>query len=393
MKLIFAIICMLALVSCGKKLEDSSDKSSNNDTNLEASTVSSANKQKLLDALSSNDTTIVRQALNTVTNIKFHFENGETPLTFAIKYTKPEIVLRLILTKQILNLENKDGQLPINLIIQSTNIAHDKKLDLCHQMLKGDLNLDKKDSNNIAPLLSSIIFNEESIGIYLVKNGANVDAETVYRISMASFAQRYGLTKLESLIRDVSGHSEVNVEKLAEAIQANKTNFIQYLVQNYPQYLELVNEHNLLIDILRIQETPHRLGLLTYFLSQPSIKVDNTNENEMTPLMYASVQRQDLLKLSVTKLLRKGADSLARDNFNKTALIYAVENLNIEIVTRLKSNIIQKFRQDGRVDSEEISTILNEACRYLPRKRAASNINPYNGRNLRFQIGRALTCF
>lgn len=393
LKLVLIFTTTLLLISCGKKLEDTSKKSGNNETNLEQTSLTTTKKNEILNALASNDTNLVKQALGSTPNINFHFENGESPLTFAIKYTKPEIILRLILTKQTLNLMNKDGQLPLNLIIQNTAISRDKKLDLCNQMLKGEVNINKKDANNIAPLLSSIVFNEESIGLYLVKNGADVEAQTTYRISMASFAQRYGLARLESLIRDVSNHKAVDKQSLLQAISDNKTNFLQYLLANFKEYIEIINNENVLVEVLKIQDQAHRLGLLTYFLSIPEITPDGSTQTTTTPLMYAAKIRGDIYSQSVAKLLRRGADISKRDQENKTALIHAVLNINIDIVTRLKTAAIQRFRQNGQIDSQEISEILSEACSYLPTKRTASYINPNNGKSIRFQIGRTLNCF
>ena len=107
LKKIIPFLIFVLLVSCGKDIEDtkksvktdsgsptSNGSGSSNDT-VDQNSITSAQKDLLIEALNSNDVSIVESRLRINSFVDFQFSNGETPLTLSLKNSRVSIVNKM----------------------------------------------------------------------------------------------------------------------------------------------------------------------------------------------------------------------------------------------------------------------------------------------------------
>jgi ankyrin repeat protein len=393
MKLFILMLSLGLIIGCGKKVEESDKVSaeiSTSENSLEGQPDNIAKKRtELLNAIHSNDLNLVKQAIVDNPDLIFRFKGGESPLTKAIKISKSEIVQSLIKTSQAINFSNSRGEIPLNLIIKSPDLLRDKKLDLVKMLIKKNAKINNRNAQGLTPLVSSIIFNLEEIGLTLVKRGANVELSGTTRLKPLDLAKKYGLEKLAELIKMVSNHDRVNKAALVNAMANTQINFIHYLLINYPEYIELIDKENLLIRAISNPDKNTRLRLLTYFLERGA-NVNGTSQN--TPLMFAVNMQHDSSLLSVAKLIINKADLIRRNKYGITALIMAVQKLNSRVVDRLYDAIRRKRDTAEEGQKYKYQVVLDEACNFLPTSKQAKKIR-LNGFTYRNLIKSKLGCF
>jgi ankyrin repeat protein len=391
-KLFILILTFSVLIGCGKKVEESSDPKNSgvSENGINGQVDNIAKKRiELLNALVSDDLNLVKQGISDNPDLVFRFEDGESPLTKAIKVSKSEVIQVLIVTSQAINYSNERGEIPLNLIIKSANLSRDKKLDLVKMMIKKNAKINNKNAKGVTPLVSSILFNLEKIALTLVKRGAKVKVSGISRLTPLQLAKRHGHDKLAKLIHLVIGHKDINKTVLINAMDNSEINFIQYLLTNYPEYINLIDSENLLSRVLRLSNKETRLGLLSYFLSQ-GVAVDGISET--TPLMVASSLPYDGAISEVAKLIRNNAGLIKRSRYGSTALMMAVQKLNSRIVDRLYNAILRKRDSASQADTYMYQVVLDEACNFLPTSNQARTIRD-DGFLYRNLIKSKLGCF
>lgn len=393
MRLFILTLSLGLIIGCGKKVEETSNGSATTSTTENALEGQAGNialkRTELLNAIHSNDLNLVKQAIVDNPDLIFRFEDGESPLTKAIKVSKSEILQALIGTSQAINFANSRGEIPLNLVIKSPELQRDKKLDLVKMMITKNAKINNRNAQGLTPLVSAIIFNLEEIGITLVKRGANIELNGTTRITPLDLAKKYGLDKLAELIQLISNHDQVKKSTLVNAMSNTQISFIHYLLINYPEYIELIDKENLLIRALSLSDKGTRLRLLAYFLDRGA-KVDGTSQK--TPLMFASNMQHDSSLLSVAKLIKNGADLIKRNRYGNTAIIMAVQKLNSRIVERLYNAIRRKRDSADDDQKQKYQIVLDEACNFLPSTKQAKRIR-LNGFTYRNLIKSKLGCF
>ena len=377
------------LIGCGKKLEDSDKNGDSGSINNATTSESAKDIEFLSTAIESNDTLLVRQALSSLSQLNFKFNDGETPLTKAIKSSKSEIIVEIINKADICNLENKYLEIPVNLIIESKRLDRFEKRDLTKKLFRQSLDINKRGINGTTPIQVAIRSKEEGIAMLLTKKGVNL-SERYNGVEMLELAKTYELTRLASLLEEIIQSPDSKLETLKSAIAKNQRNLLEYLVNKNSNSAQLINENNLLIDVLNISNPQERTNILNYLLRVSGVDANGSGNHE-TPLQYAARQFHSSHQRSLSYLLRSGADLYLRDNRGNNALDLAARNLNLENVKFLYKRILSKSRDTFNDPNSVAGKAISTACEKTPSKKVAENIL-WNGKYKRYQILRSMRC-
>ena len=391
-KSLFLLVLLLSsvFVSCGKKLEDSDKKNSNNTANASGNSSDlSKSRQFLFNAIGSNDTILVKTSLGGLSDLNFIFTNGESPLTEAIKSSKSEIILEMLSKNADINKENKYFETPINLIILSERLHKTEKRDITKQLIAKKLNVNKKGINGITAIETAIRAREEAIAMLLIKNGANL-TEAFTGTNLLELAKVYSLERLSKFFTEVLSAQGSTEESLRGAIQSTQRNLLEYLVAKNQNAVSIINNKDLLIEALKIQKIPDRLSILNYLLNVKGVNPDGKGVHT-TPLIYAASQYHSTHKRSLSYLLNAGANIYHKDNRGDTALDLAARYLNVDSVSVLYKNILAESRDSFNTPGSTASNAILSACYKTPTKSSAERIL-WNGKQKRYKIINELRC-
>ncbi len=365
----FIICCyLLSTVGCGRNIKESEKAKFNSEDILHREeTKLQQRKEHLKDAIIAGDLTMVNSTLKEFSDLNFHFENGETPLSLAIINEKEEIVSSLLRsnTKINTNLKNIKGNTPLHLAI-----LNNKEVTL-RNLIKYGANPNVKNKEKLIPL--QICFNyeqekdavlKESFAITLVIHGAynNLAYEEKRNILFAAKDKKFN--DLSDLLRRVHKHKKVSSKNLNDAVKGTNVYFLDYLLNNFEAYRKLVRERNVLVTAMDIDDPVLRINILTKLIAAGA----NVNNPEgLAPLINAAINND----LSSTKLLlRYNADPFMLSDEDLTALDYAVQYLNLDIVKEL---IGPMKLQQANDDTANLDAIFTQACENLPNRDQLGN--------------------
>ena len=146
------------------------------------------------------------------------------------------------------------------------------------------------------------------ISVYLIENGANVNYTTEY-------SSKYFCVLEDICTKRYGGDDESNVYSALDyalsCIDVKNVNWVralQYGIYN------------------------NRISFVKLLLEQKYCNINDTTETGMTPLMFAAINNDENM---VILLLSYGASKSARDNQGKTALDYARNSGNQELIQLL----------------------------------------------------------
>lgn len=392
MKSLFLLTILPTLfLSCGKKLEDSNliDAGSFVLTPGADALDAERNQLNLLNAIESDDTLLVRNALDPISDLDFTFSNGETPLTLAIKSTKAEIVLVLINKGNIVDRENKYLETPLNLIIESRRLDQTEKRDIIKRLLSLGVDIDKKGINGVTPIQVAIRSREEVLAVLIVKQGANI-SESYNGVQLIELAKMRKLDRLVEILNEISALPISNKDSIKSAINKSKRNLLEYLVNVNKDSAQIINENDLLIEALKIKKMEERVNILNYLLRIKGVNPDGKGIHT-TPLIYAASQFQSTHRNSLTYLLRAGANIYHRDNRGISSLDYAAKYLNLENVKYLYGRIVTLARETFNQQNSQASSEIMSACNKTPSKDVAEDMI-WNGVQKRYNLLRVMRC-
>lgn len=371
----------LTLVSCGKKTEDSDSKDRVITTSSTNTETPNKLKDELKNAIDSNDTYILNEALKKHKHLHFRFDNGETPLTHAIKYSQPKMIVKILVLTEDINIPNTNGLTPLMLSIQS------KKYDTVFSLLNRKniaVNLVTKKKNTALhyALSSGLIY---TIASRLIIKGANFEFKNDNGESPEDLMSRNGNTQLLEFIEKIKNYKEESItfDSVLDEVTAQNTEFIEYLVNNSAKVLSLIRERNILTPTLNMQNEARSNFLLKLFLSKGADVDGAQRQSSFDPPLAVATKLGR--RSSVRILLAYKPDINIPDSEGKTAIIYAVEELEFELV---KTLLEKKASKEYEVElNGDLKTV--EVCDYLPPR---SYRHTSTQKRNRINISRLLEC-
>lgn len=290
-------------------------------------------------------------------------DKWETPLMFAAQNKHQlESIKTLIELKAEVNAENKNGQTAIMYAAKNNNNPEVVKL-----LAKAGADLNVEDIECCTPLMLAIKYNQDpKIVKTLVEAGANVNYVNIYGITALIVAVE-GNSSPEIIKTLLECGAEVNAVSLNR--DDNDATVLQLAVEHADNYFEFDDEppfdYDRLSENLEILlnagacctiygpsdisdeelyelDLYERLWCIIGYVKNIKIvkdimsKIKNINiqTNHDETLLQIAIKRNatsEIIKL----LLEKGADLSARNNYGKTALDYAKETGNQELIDLL----------------------------------------------------------
>lgn len=372
-----SLLGSLFLISCGSDIKDTAPSDNNGSASGEESIisgeeVSAANKQKLYVALQSDDSNIVRSALREQAHIDYIFESGETPLTLAISQNRSEIVFLLINKAKNFNIKEASGETPLIKSIKRNNIL---VLDL---LIRKGVDLELADDNGVSPLYHALYRANEIIAVELLKNGAQLKDQGTKTIR--ELADDFNLRRVERILPLIENHSQPRDSELIRAIRSGNVDYVNYLLINFESYRMSIVERNVIIEAINLQNESTRISMVNALLDRGA---DPNNMEGVPPLIAATEEQQ----VRTVELLLLYADPFIRDDFNETALHYAVRSNNYLIVQKIYINMTQKVTTGA--SNANLEEITFGACSQRVRTRRLSPSQTTNRRN----ISNLLNCY
>lgn len=361
-KLIYIFLSLSIFISCGKKIADKKD---NNEESTQEKTITAEQieKEKIIEmqnAIESNDTILVREAIKKLPHLDFYFEDGETPLTKAIKIAKSEVITTILLKTTDFELENNDGNTALLLAVEMNNEF------ITSVLLDKGANPNISNKIRLCPLLMAIRNSNSRLALKLIKFGANFNYKDQLGLSARDYAISYQMIDIVELIDKISQRSHDQETELINTINKGDIDFLEYLLLNDKGTIQLVDQINSLYLALKIKKSSLRFKVLKTLLKHKANPNLNTN---YVPLIEA-VQLGYFKEIE--QLLLFKAKVFHRNLQGLSALDVAVAKIDYYTTRMLYSKLRQqvKFTEDTDLETETL-----EACKYLPNENYQDNFN------------------
>lgn len=358
LKKIIPFLIFVLLVSCGKNIEDTkksvktdsgspiSNGSGDNNDNVDQNSITNIQKDKLMEALNSNDVSIVETRLRINSFVDFQFDNGETPLTLSLKKSRVSIVNKILDKSKNMDLVNSKLQSPLILAIYNSSIETVKKIHL----FGANINLGAR--NGDLPVEIALNSDKNEMALYFLKEGS--------KLPMQRFVSRVNLDEnfkpFIKLLNNIKEH-ELPAEKyLHRTISKGNYHFLEYLLINFTLYQETLVKRNFLIPAIKIEDPIKRNNIVKLLLGYGA---DPDNTEGVPPLILA-VENEDYP--TVASLLIAKTNPVVLDDLGKSPLDYAVQSLNKPILNLLNS-VLRRVRSEE--NKESIDMMYFNACSIL----------------------------
>lgn len=361
-------LALILLFSCGKKAQDNPEEKPLIDRpSAKREIIDENSKLHLRNAIIANDMVMLESALENIQNLNFHFVDGQTPLTKAIKFADNDVIMSLLKYEVDINLTAQDGSSPINLVIKKKN----KKI--LYRLLELGVKLNAIDNSGMTPLVNTIFFYNETEAINLVKHGANVTGiDQRSGISIEELANLFGFLKLHKLIVNIKSHEKIDEKYMRKAISAGDTTFVDYLLLRHPEYVAIINEKNMLLDVLKVSvsEIDSENAAIRWFMLNDMLAAgaNGHNENGQSPLHYTI--ENDMFN-EMDRLLRYGAqiEHENEDGLNALTLAASTKKLKFtqELYRILQNKLKNSTPSEFEILSQEFDQLLEKACLLVPK--------------------------
>ncbi len=352
-------ILMVLFIGCGQKIEETkkstdSFNQDDSDSNTKVNTLA-IKKEQLNIALKANSFTMVQPALQNFNNLNFKFKDGESPLTLAVSGAKEEIVT-LVLKHTVsidVNYKNQSGETPTHIATKNNH------KEILLKLIRNGADVNINNAQGMPPLITALGTLNQRFALILITNGASIDVKDKNGFSVSQLADLLNLRKLQSLIKFIKGHKNINNKKLNDAVKTGSMDIVEYLLNNYEEYSDLIQIRNVLLTAMKIEDEDLKVKIIRKLIAAGA---DVNNTEGVTPLVNATIKNDYII---VRLLLEYGANPLLPNEEDLTALDYAAESMNYPVMKALVTPLYSAFDEDD-AESFELDMYLESACDSLP---------------------------
>jgi len=375
--LILLIQCLL-LISCGKEIKDSKKSKSTNSITpetTESQNFSDELKRDLLQAINSADTSLVDEVLSKVPHVDFVFSNGETPLTYAMKYSKVEIIFAVLKKVKHYDFLNDYSESPLWLSIKYNYNS------IFYQII--DKNVDINIAVQGITLVELASFqNKEEIAIELIAGGANIEKILKKERFFAHIQNEINLRHLNALLESIMKKNKYSDDLVEDAIKTGDYNYLKYLYNEYLEAKDFIRNNDVLTMAMDVKNANVRIQTLRFLLQKNA----NPNfESFSLPIINAILKKQIR---TIRILIPYMADTFKEDQFNLAPLDYTIKTLSFDTTYEIYKGMQEQVKDDNR---EQFDKIKSRACESLLRRDFLNDVysDPYTIR----KINNLLNCY
>lgn len=349
------VFLLTLLVSCGKKTDEIQSESNK----LQVQNEQSNKLSKLKEAIDSQDTQfLIKEIENNKNNINNKFDDGETPLTYAIRQ-KNERVINLLIDASDVNVKGKNDLSPLHLSI-ILNLR-----DIIDSLLNKNADIEITSQLGQTPLYLAISFEREDIALKLLSLNANFETKSNLDMSPKELAQGFRLTRVLTLIKNIeeTKNEGISIDTLINAIEENNDYFFKYILNKHPEIIELAKGQDVFSRIIEGNSLykSYYIGKLLDFGFNANGEVDDIKN----PLIIAAKMNDEDI---VEKLVRAGANVniVMEEPYYTNPLFEATKNVNYEMVL-----LLYMYGAEKRINYVHGNALyFIDACNSLPRRRA-----------------------
>ncbi|XP_076299445.1 uncharacterized protein LOC143218247 [Lasioglossum baleicum] len=287
-------------------------------------------KQKLFEAIGRNNIDDVKELINHGVSIDATNNEGQTPLHYAAKSDKLEVVKYLIEEKGAnINVKDNDGQTPLHYA------ADHGKLEVVKYLIeeKG-ANINVKDNDGQTPLHYAADHGKLEVVKYLIEEkGANInvkdnDGQTL--LHSAAKTCRLDIVKylIEEKHVDFNVKNNYGVTPLHYAAKNDGLEVVEYLIEEKTANINVKDGSGM--GLLHYAATSNNTKVVRYLTEKKNANINVKNNSGVTPLYYAAMN--DGLEVVKYFIEEKGANVNVKDNDGQTPLHYAANSDKLEVV-------------------------------------------------------------
>jgi ankyrin repeat protein len=334
---LFLIQLLLAtglIFSCGKKSQPTHKETNQFNSEPSKGELFFRILKEMRRTISENDLESLKNLLqkNPQIDINQNFnDSGDTLLILAIKKNFQVMRDFLILQGASLEVTNINQETPLIAAVASNQI------DSVRHLINLKVDLEKRDQNNDTALHVALKKSFDDIALLLLENGADLNALDSNSKAAWKLAQEnnlpHSLEKIKSIFEMAAGSPDVSTFR-SIILEADYKR-LERILKRFPEMAtnsnyQAVNPFALLVDYQDEQKALETAALLISY----EMNLEGPDQTETIPLIKAVAFGE--IKLA-SLYLSKGANASRVDQFKKSALIYAVERNDPELVKLLLS--------------------------------------------------------
>lgn len=346
-------LLLTLVISCGKKTEDGKLKSYSESYRPSAEEVYFNALKELRKSVYENDYVLLKKVL--MANPKLDLDqignDGETLLTAAIQKNHTQIRDFLIERGASLDKANINKETP--LIVAATY----NRMESAMLLLRSNVEINRKNSHGNTALHIALENKNEDLALLLIREGANIeitdeDDQNAYKLAQKHENQRV-LELLKIILHDLYGIPE-NMDFKKVLLEGSDED-LRLVLEKYPK---LAIEYESINPLVIAQEQKNELSsweMIKTLLANKA-NINGPKNAEITPLIKAILLQHTSV---ASYLIDQKADVNLLDNDGKSALIYAIELNNNEIVKQLMQH---GARRNYSITLKSGKTLTFNAC-------------------------------
>lgn len=342
------LLVSTSLFSCGKKSEDNKAPTKDLVSPPSGAEIYFKTLQEIKRAINGNDLISLKNVFkkNPDLDVNYTFnDTGDTLLITAIKKDFRDIRDFLISLGASLEVTNINKETPL-----ISAVAHERKESVIF-LINQKVDLEKRDQNQDTALHAALKKSFDEIALILIENGADINAPDANGKNAWKLAQENNVPQSHEKIKNIIeiGTESIDVMTYRTIILEGDYRRLSRILSRFPsmasdEIYESINPFALLVD-LRDGERAIRTAelLLSY-----KANVNGFYKSQIIPIIKATAFGEFKL---LSLYLSNGADINKLDQYGKSALIYAIERNDPELVELLLSYSAEKkyaIRRNGK---------------------------------------------
>jgi ankyrin repeat protein len=297
--------------------------------------------QHLNEAARTNNADYIDQLVEMGVDVNQTIWNDETPLMLAISNNSVEAVKLMVAKGADISLTDYSGSSPLMYAVDVNN------LEIVEFLLEKGADINHRNSSGLSPFIIAVEHNNEDMAKFLIKNGADISPSAKYpQINPLAYAIRNDNPMLAKLLVEMGSELTGPVlDALADKVRSKyakgfeamlaaeaRKNGINFMIlgDNYPSFLNLALSKNAL----------RFMDLLIDGGMKPDLFIYQGRTILMDAVILGNVD-------AVRLLLKKGADVNKRTNNGATAMYFAEQSGNNEIIDLLKPSFVEEVDREA----------------------------------------------
>ena len=324
----------------------------------------------LLWAVEAGWVAVVRVLLDNGAGLEMRNNRGETPLLLACEKQKTDVAQLLIERGAQVEARDREGQ---TALVRATDHRTGLAVDIMRLLLQFGADVDGRESRRgMTPLISAIDNRQEEKAIFLIENGADIEAKSTENHTPFTLACGKGmLGTAKALLKrgvNIKHKGERGMSALAYACLKGYGHVVQFLVEQGLDIESKCDDGRTPLYYCMVDSVPPRAKRVGRFLLDIGADIEARDAEGASILAaFAALDNGDHNAESIEWLLEQGADIESQNVHGETPLVLAAKSAmfnkalalfkagaNVNATARDGKSILQLSIVMGRYDFVEL---------------------------------------